>query len=312
MESTADAKKDTQIAQIVQVGTKNSIFTKQFCNSCLNNDDFSLVPQYEYMEVGRGNPITTEFFQQDEILLPYDETVDFEVAQVVITGFPLENRLDLCGNGVFNHQITRCLPRQSESDETIFDLTKKHGKMIGNFRKVTQSTKGLKISKIDKLSISAPHSFKVKKTCYVEYVGFNREIRKFQFVPFNRFFLPLTPFWLDPRLIENVEVWSDKEFPIAISINGLIIHNNQSRYDIHRGVHIFSFEFLIPPDSKFSVKSRNSLSSELVTNLIHHEKNIINIIVPCTQFREKLFISTKSFKIVSWSEGRNCYKQFFI
>lgn len=311
MESIADAKK-MQTQSIVFPVERQSRFTKEVCVQSLNNHNFAMIPVFDCAEVMRGNKVTNEFFDEIIIKLPIDPTMGMEVTEIVIKGFPLENRLDLCGNGLFNHQITRCLPRANENDDTIFDLTRKGRKMIDHYRKITNSVQGIKVDGLNKLLISAPKGFVVKNKCVVEYHGTKNEICTLEFYPFNQFNLPFVPYWNDPRLLETVLIWSDKPFPIVVQIKEVhIVYEGRSVYDELNNRHFISFRFDIPLDSNFSTKPKKSVDPIITTHLLNHHFNELKIIIPDTKYREKLMIETKSFKIISWESGKNEFDQYF-
>jgi hypothetical protein len=311
MESKSDAKKK-QTQSIICLTKKNSRFTKEVCQKSLNDDNFAMMPVYDIAEVMSGNKITNEFFDELIIKLPIDLTMNMEVSKIVIKGFPFENRLDLCANGLFNHQITRCLPRVNENDDTVFDLTKKGRKMIDHYRKITNSVQGIQVRNLDKLLISAPTGFVVKNKCIIEYHGTKNEYAEFEFYPFNQFKLPFVPYWNDPRLLEKITIWSDKPFPVVVQVNDVeTIYKGKSTVDDCGDRHSISLRFDIPLDSKFSILPKKSVDPIIRKNLLNHRFNEVKIIIPDTMFREKLVIETKSFKIISWETGINEFEQFF-
>lgn len=312
MESSGDAKTQTQIIKSNEDVKNCSILTKQVCVNGLNSNECAMIPVQEIAEVLRGNEIRKDFFDQLIVKLPIDQKMEMDVEQIRIKGFPLENRLDLCANGLFNHQITRCLPRVDENDDTIFDLTKKGRKMIDHYRKITKSTNGLIVKNLDKLLISAPVEFVVKNHCLVQYHGANGQVTEYEFYPFNQFKLPFQPYWNEPRLIEKILVWSDKSFPIVVQINDVYtIFKGKSTLDKTTKRHSISFNFEIPVDSVFFVPAKKYVNEILTTKLLNHQNNKIKIIVPDTTFREHLTIETKSFKIVSWETGKDEFSKFF-
>lgn len=175
------------------------------------------------MNINQFHP--TNAHQKDLPKLPIPP-LDFEVVEIEITGFPLENSIDLCMNGLCEHQVTRCKQRQSEADSVIFDLTKKT-KHISLYRDLTKAKKGINVHKLDKMMLSVPGEFKKKldKTCKVIYKGSDNQLVSVDYYPFNNFHLP----WLEKS--NEIKLTSSKPFDFILLKEQLKIFSGDSSFD---------------------------------------------------------------------------------
>lgn len=257
---------------------------------CINhNDRFVYVPQFSSRtHTTRDN---TSFYCPLGLELPWNTDLNFEVEKIVIHGLPLENKIDLCFNGLAacQNQVTRCLPRGKPEDPTVFLLTKRGKKMMDHYRTITDAELGINIHKLTCVFLKVPFGFKTNQLCTVEYCGFKKHNSiTYPFFTFNCFSTITNPF--RKHLIENCKIESDQSFPLLVVNKNKIVASTES--------------FKIS-DTSFVVYCHFDNKCDDIIKRYTTSNDTIFFVIPSTNYRQHLTIETKYYEEIEWHSGKS-------
>lgn len=262
---------------------ETSTITKQFLDSFSTNDKILVPMRQKVWQLDQ--PHSRDFIHTFDFKLPI-LGVGFEVARILIVGFPLENNIDLCFNGLFTYQVARCIPRMKAIDPVVFDLTQKKSKALKKYRSATGSTCGINIGKLHSAFLSIPKQLRsecVVNPLKVLYEGINGEKCERSLFHINKFDLLYRE--TTNEYIDSIECFSDKYFEIHLLVDDVVVYSGISTETNDKHQAILHYQ--------------RDGCNELQSRTILHQYHKIAVAVTTCTSRNYFTIETKGFRFVS-------------